>query len=151
MKPVPEHLLTEENGFVCECGCGKLITGRRRRYLTFAHQKRASLPKTRFKKMTQKQIADKKKAGRRAYLKSKYGITPTEYDAMHLSQRGKCACCGTSKVTALDHDHQTGKVRELLCNNCNCMLGFAKEDVNRLQAGIRYLQKHLGTMLPAAE
>ena len=64
-------------------------------------------------------------------LKSKYGITLEQYDAMLVAQNGVCALCfrPPSKYRlAVDHNHTTGQVRKLLCNGCNTKL-FAIEDV----------------------
>ena len=65
---------------------------------------------------------------RKAHLQRTYGITPEEYDEMLLLQDGKCAICpkeeagGKHNVFCVDHDHRTGKVRQLLCKNCNIVL-----------------------------
>ena len=75
----------------------------------------------------------------------KYGITEPEYDAMLSLQAGLCAICGGQpgkKALAVDHCHETGKVRSLLCANCNMMLGHAKDNVNRLYAAAAYLLGH---------
>jgi hypothetical protein len=57
-------------------------------------------------------------------------------------QAGRCACCGNlQKNLVVDHDHDTGRVRGLLCNNCNLMIGYALDDPRRLQLGIEYLNK----------
>lgn len=79
----------------------------------------------------------------------KYGITAEEYDAMFQQQRGRCAVCGDPPssintrcgVLHVDHDHKTRKVRGLVCFLCNTMLGSAKDDVRRLEAGKIYLQR----------
>ena len=47
--------------------------------------------------------------------------------------------CGSGRRLAVDHNHTTGKVRGLLCSNCNTLLGKAKDNVNILQAAIDYL------------
>lgn len=62
-------------------------------------------------------------------LKVKYGITQNDYDAMKSSQDFKCAICGTheddlKRVLCVDHCHDTGRVRGLLCDTCNKFLGF---------------------------
>lgn len=82
-------------------------------------------------------LADKE--GRKAYeLGLKYGISQEEYDLMLLSQDGKCAVCGKENSgrtqagepsrMAVDHDHTTGKIRGLLCYQCNIALGMAHDD-----------------------
>lgn len=80
-------------------------------------------------------------------LKSNYGITIDQYNEMFNSQQGKCAICGThqsnlSKRLSVDHDHQTGEIRELLCNFCNTSLGNFKEDIDLIKKAISYLEKH---------
>lgn len=66
------------------------------------------------------------------------GLTREAYDAMFSAQGSACACCGVSGVRAgrweIDHDHSTGEVRGILCQNCNSMLGQAKDDIEVLEA-----------------
>jgi hypothetical protein len=54
---------------------------------------------------------------------------------------GHRSCYGKVCRLALDHDHQTGKVRGLLCNNCNRGLGRFKDSIENLGAAIRYLKR----------
>jgi hypothetical protein len=84
------------------------------------------------------------KYSRRNKLKRLFGITPEEYDAMLVAQGGVCAICKAPpgcRRLAVDHDHETGKVRALLCGNCNTGIGKAKESVEMLRAWIDYLQR----------
>jgi hypothetical protein len=79
--------------------------------------------------------------------KLKYNLTTEEYDAKLRSQNYSCAICNIhrddySKDFAVDHCHQTGKVRALLCNNCNCGLGFFKDNPRIIKKAISYLDKH---------
>ena len=73
-----------------------------------------------------------------------YGITLEQYNEMNSRQGGKCTICGREPNTSLhcDHDHNTGNVRELLCNNCNLILGQAIDNVDILEKCITYLKKH---------
>lgn len=84
---------------------------------------------------------DKEK--RRAYLlKYNYGISVKEYDLMFEKQGGCCAICGKPSIEralSTDHDHETGKVRGLLCRNCNLALGHFKDDVSLMKRAIEYL------------
>jgi hypothetical protein len=73
----------------------------------------------------------------------KYGITPAQYAAMWDSQEGLCAIC-SRPAEVIDHDHQTGDVRGLLCDFCNKGLGFFRDDQNILDAASRYLGKARG-------
>jgi hypothetical protein len=81
-------------------------------------------------------------------LMFKYGISLEDYNAMFLNQKGCCAICSIhqsalNKSLAVDHNHQTGKVRALLCDGCNRALGFTSENTEILQKMITYLQDHL--------
>lgn len=78
----------------------------------------------------------------------KYGITVEDYRSMLASQSGVCAICGgpptgnhsQNRPYHVDHDHLTGKVRGLLCTNCNILIGQAKESPERLEKAIAYLR-----------
>ena len=74
-----------------------------------------------------------------------YRITPTEYGAMLAAQGGVCAICRqppAQRRLAVDHDHKTDKIRGLLCMRCNPMLGYAKDSIATLLAGVEYLKRH---------
>lgn len=78
-------------------------------------------------------------------LKKQYGITPEDYDAMYEAQKGCCAICFTHQVSMnyrlhVDHCHKTGKVRGLLCKNCNLALGNFQDSVKLLARAIEYLE-----------
>lgn len=82
-------------------------------------------------------------------LKVKYGITKEQYDEMLSRQGGLCAICGSddgasakgTKTFSVDHCHETGVVRGLLCNGCNRAIGLLKDNVAVLQSAIKYLSK----------
>lgn len=88
---------------------------------------------------------------RRSELKRKYGMTIEQFDEMLESQGGACAICGQEEThvslgrvmpLSVDHDHDTGAIRELLCSRCNKMLGMAGDRCELLFAAIGYLRKH---------
>lgn len=86
------------------------------------------------------------KVNRNWMLKSKYGITQKGYDNLLEKQHGQCALCGSMDTGkkginhfAVDHCHITGKVRGLLCNNCNRALGLFKEDPITLANAVEYV------------
>lgn len=84
-------------------------------------------------------------------LMSKYGLTLDEYAIKLKEQNHCCAICGIdevdlSKGLVVDHDHATGKVRDLLCNNCNAGIGMLNEDIKVLASAISYLTKHKETI-----
>lgn len=77
--------------------------------------------------------------------KSKYGISIHDYNKMVEDQEGKCASCRQdTELLAVDHDHRTGKIRGLLDNKCNSILGHANDSIAILVANIKYLDKHSG-------
>ena len=82
---------------------------------------------------------------REGHLLRKYGNTSNDYNEMLASQGGCCAICrknrpgGRSEKFNMDHCHKTGKIRGLLCMNCNRMLGHALDTPEILEAGADYL------------
>lgn len=76
-------------------------------------------------------------------LRTFYGLTLSQYEALLREQEGLCAICHSLMVRPnVDHDHFTGKVRELLCGHCNTLLGRAKDSEEILQKAVAYLRKH---------
>lgn len=77
--------------------------------------------------------------------KKNYGITPERYEEMKRAQNGRCAICGGTNPSgvelAVDHDHETGQLRALLCHACNLMLGNGADNPSRLEAGAAYLRR----------
>lgn len=75
----------------------------------------------------------------------KYGITADDYDAISAEQNGVCAICKdicvSGNALAVDHCHETGKVRGLLCGHCNTGLGKFRDDIDLLKIAIDYLIK----------
>ena len=87
---------------------------------------------------------------RSADLKKEFGITLDEYNGMLENQGGVCAICGNPERTrhnnsdrirnlAVDHCHETGKVRGLLCTSCNQGLGNFRDNPDYLAKAISYL------------
>ena len=70
-----------------------------------------------------------------------YGLNEEEYNNMILSQNNLCAICNkpSDKTLHIDHDHVTGRVRGLLCSNCNLGIGLLEEDLVVLNRAIEYL------------
>lgn len=96
-------------------------------------------------------------ATRSMTLKYSYGITIEDYNQMFEQQKGLCLICnkpetirnkragkvGEIKNLVVDHCHKTGKIRGLLCMNCNQGIGKLQDDINLLQKAIEYLKKYL--------
>jgi len=88
-----------------------------------------------------------------AALKKQFGISIDKYHDMLEGQDYRCAICGNGETAinprtkiafdlAVDHCHETGKVRALLCKNCNNMLGYAKDSPELLTNALNYLDEH---------
>jgi hypothetical protein len=87
-----------------------------------------------------------------AYFRRKrleaYGLTPEKWDEMLAAQGGVCAICKGpgwpdrfGRRFHVDHDHQTGRIRGLLCVSCNRALGFLLDDPERARAAAAYLEQ----------
>lgn len=83
-----------------------------------------------------------------------FGVDAPRYQEMLREQNGVCAICheperspdkasGKTRDLAIDHDHETGAIRELLCSNCNRALGLFRDDPALLDAARAYLHKHI--------
>lgn len=80
-------------------------------------------------------------------MMKRYGITFADKERMYAQQKGKCLICndgGDLKKIHIDHNHQNGKVRGLLCYQCNSAIAFLKEDISILQKAIDYLKLYDG-------
>jgi len=102
------------------------------------------------KERVKKRHQDNPERTRNNDLKRNYGITLAEHKQMFEEQKGLCAICkkegdGKWKKLCVDHDHKTGKVRQLLCRNCNMVLGQVGDNVQNLQNMIEYLTRHTYT------
>jgi hypothetical protein len=86
------------------------------------------------------------------HTSKKYGVDESGFDVLWFAFNGKCGICekelkqptktrGQSlDVVAIDHDHDTGNVRGLLCNACNKAIGLLSDDINILKRAIQYLE-----------
>lgn len=89
---------------------------------------------------------------RRAYLKDwhlkrSYGISLKDFNQKIIDQNGMCGICNKSHIDCregfdMDHDHVSGKIRDLLCPECNLGLGMFKDNVDILSSAMKYLIKH---------
>lgn len=88
-----------------------------------------------------------------------HGITKSDYDAMLFSQKGVCAVCGETPVTSavragankydnfvIDHDHETGIIRGIVCTNCNVALGMIRDDPKKARKLALYLEKFISRL-----
>ena len=85
---------------------------------------------------------------RMRYLQSKFGISYDDYCEMERNQNVVCAICGQFEThrrgqrLCVDHDHETGKTRGLLCHHCNTGIGLLGDNISTLQNAIDYLTRH---------
>lgn len=86
------------------------------------------------------------------HLKHKYGISHSRFAEAWSAQKGCCAICETElpdlmtydnrrRGYAIDHNHETGEFRGILCLKCNTLLGMASDSIDVLYAAVRYLDE----------
>ena len=94
--------------------------------------------------------AHRKRAQRNKWSQ-RYGITPEQYEERLRAQNGVCAVCyrsetmehnGRIRPLVVDHDHNTNKVRQLLCQRCNLLVAQLENNQLLIEAALNYLKKH---------
>jgi hypothetical protein len=85
-----------------------------------------------FKKITQER-------SRKSHLKRKYGLTPEGFTSLLQANNMQCQICKTFDDLAIDHNHVSGKIRGILCRNCNKALGLFKDSTELLTNAVGYL------------
>lgn len=79
-------------------------------------------------------------ASREANLKHRYGITLIDYNEMLVEQDSRCKICNVETTgLVVDHCHNSGEVRGLLCGNCNKGLGLFKDSPERMERAAKYI------------
>lgn len=86
-----------------------------------------------------------KLTNRKACYQLRYGITVDDYNQLFQEQQGRCKTCNKHQSELkdrlnIDHDHQTGKIRGLLCRSCNHALGLIEENIIILENMKQYLK-----------
>lgn len=99
-------------------------------------------------------IAEQAKAYRRRHRErinkaktaKKFGLTIEQWDALYEEQGGRCTLCGNGRGNyhelSVDHDHDTGKIRGLLCGPCNMGIGQLRDDPELLERAAMYIREH---------
>jgi hypothetical protein len=84
-----------------------------------------------------------KRGGSSTYWRSqRYGLSQEDFEAKKTTQKNCCAICSRLMETpCVDHDHDTQKVRDLLCRECNLALGLLREDTVVVERLLQYLKK----------
>ena len=124
-----------------KCGCGKLLRLPLRKNHKYGNMCCYCAKKAGVFKQTKT-----KHQHRREGLKSKYGISYEQYLSRWALQHGRCAICkkhsmNLKRALAVDHCHQTRKLRGLLCGSCNRGIGLLGDSVERMEAALSYLKK----------
>ena len=106
------------------------------------------------------QVSEKTRAAmnescRRSRLRRKlalHGLTQEDYQRMLKAQGGVCAICGqpqtvdnkreSRRLLCVDHDHETGRGRALLCDPCNLLIGLVSDNFDMIERVVLYLQTH---------
>ena len=123
----------------------------RKKYLKEYYKNNHDMPEYKEKKNTyRKKYAmkpEKKIADYKTYLLRTYGITLEQYNQMLEEQEGKCKICGkhhseSKKRMAVDHNHETGAIRGLLCTNCNTGIGLFLDNPTLIENAINYLKEY---------
>jgi hypothetical protein len=101
---------------------------------------------TKGKETTQKYRASGRSKNSR--LSSTYGISLQEYSTIKITQNNSCNVCGTTfegledRFIHLDHNHDTGQIRSILCHHCNLLIGLSRETPNILIRAAEYLSDY---------
>ncbi len=124
-----------------------------RLYRKELHKRNPSIAiKQNTKRREQRKTPEGLRRDRDSVYRYRYGIALDKYEEMLKKQNGKCAICRKTEThknqygvwsLTVDHNHETNKVRELLCFKCNTLLGFCEESISILRKVISYLNKHL--------
>lgn len=135
------------------------VRERRRKYYAENRELEAQRRKEDYLKNGEKRRAASQKwraENREKFLEStrkqnlkRYGLTPEAWAELFTSQGNRCDCCGTDDPKHkngwfVDHCHQSGDTRSIICHACNSALGSVKDNVAHLKALIDYLEKHHG-------
>jgi len=92
---------------------------------------------------------------RNAQIKRHYNVSIEDIEILYKHQKGLCSICKAPiilyggieekyKIACVDHNHDTGKVRGLLCNKCNRGLGFFNDNLEKLKEAVNYLENNDG-------
>ena len=109
-----------------------------RRAVRKAYKQTPAAKRANYKYRTKPEVKDRVKKRR---LELRYGITHEKFLELKELQQNMCAICRKKTELHIDHCHETGKVRGLLCGPCNRALGLLKDNIDFLLKAIEYLKK----------
>lgn len=142
---IPEVL--EETKVCIVCGDPKALSE-----FNYSSQKGKNINTCKKCRVDQKRERDRidpyehKRRTRNSNLKRKFGITLDDYEDMLFAQGGRCLICDIydrelTKELCVDHNHETGKIRGLLCNRCNTLVGFLEKNKDLLSMAFNYIKE----------
>jgi hypothetical protein len=82
----------------------------------------------------------------RQQVRQRYGLSLNDLAAMKVAQGGVCAICGSPGRLHVDHDHDSGRIRGLLCNRCNLAIGQFGDESELLRQAARYVEERKGVV-----
>jgi hypothetical protein len=156
-KPITEFYFRKDNKKYrpdckkCKNNLDAAQKKKRREYNKSYWQKNREKEIQRYKEWYDSRYHDKDQVKRRRKNNyKKYGISEKEYMDLYEKNNYCCYICGKEELVkrngkikrlAIDHCHKTGKVRGLLCQNCNRGIGLLGDDIERLKSAIKYLEE----------
>lgn len=137
---------------ICDCGTEKIVgysqmtSGRAQSCGCLQRRKGADSPNFKHGLSQNRSTAEYKKYQRECFDRSRYKLEPEHKQALIDAQKNSCAICGYmfgQKIgdMKVDHNHETGNVRGLLCDHCNRGLGFFRDNQDNLKKAISYLAR----------
>lgn len=132
--------------------CRKCVTSRlkeyRKRYRVRSNRNQRlwrEKNKERWKVIKRREYQKNKQRYKNTHLKTLYNISILEYEDLLKKQNYACKICKLNESTlsrklAVDHNHKTGKIRGLLCSNCNSAIGKLQDDSTLIQTAAKYVQ-----------
>ena len=121
---------------------------------------REAIPEIREHRNKSRQADPRTRVHNRKYqLRRRYGLTPEQYEAKLADQNGVCMICGqppnpegvrAASRLHQDHDHATGRNRDLICLNCNRGIGYLKDNPDLLRVVAEYIERHRQAVLAEA-
>lgn len=130
--------------WLCRCGCGTERAVKRGSLISGKSKSCGCAPRRNGRWTPAKALASR----RRWAYRTKYGLTLSEVEAMLAAQGGACRICSTRMTlggmgagcAVVDHCHETGRVRGLLCSPCNTGIGQLRDSPEILAAALQYLK-----------
>lgn len=96
-----------------------------------------------FKNWRNSNLQEIREIDRKNHYRRAYNLPEDIITKLIDNRNGICAICKEISPLVVDHNHKTGKVRDLICSSCNSLLGYSKENLSTLSSAIEYLKYHV--------